>query len=408
MARNKWICAALPAVMTHLSIGSVYAWSVLSQPIASLLSSSISTVTWAFSIAIFCIGSAAAFLGPWIEKIGPRKALRISALLFGAGMLLSALAMYTQQIALLYLGYGVVGGIGIGIGYIAPVKTLMLWFAQRKGLATGIAVMGFGFASLIAAPVMNWMIDSWDLSTMFTLMAVIYLILIFTASFLLRPYDGQTGNNAPQKKSQTCTASQVELDLKQAMHRKEFYALWIMFFVNILAGISLISNASSMLQEKFTTITPMIAAQIVGGMAVCNGLGRLFWSTLSDYIGRPATYSGMLFLQILLLIGLNYTGQQAIYEILLFVIISCYGAGFSCLPSYLSDLFGTKHVNAIFGAMLTAWAIAGAAGPTMISWIRETTQSYDLMLDIVAILLGIALLFSLIPWRGLRNAKVTH
>lgn len=394
--KNKWLCGALPALLTHLSIGSVYAWSVLSKPAAEALSVSLTTLSWTFSIAMLFVGFSAAFAGKYIDKIGPKKTLVYSALLYGGGLLLSALALYVKSVGLLFLGYGAVGGLGIGLGYLAPMKTLLQWFSDRKGLATGIAVMGFGFASFLAAPVINLLIENRGIVFTLALMGVVYTALILLASYLITPMPEALKEN--EKDTVSADHKIVDIDLRQALRRKEFYALWLLFFINILAGISLISNASILIQDRFLGISAMAAANIVGIMAVCNGLGRLLWSSLSDFTGRPAVFSGILFLQVFLFIGLNYTNHLFLFQALLFVIISCYGAGFACMPAYIADLFGLRHVNAIFGVMLTAWGMAGALGGWLISWIRETTKSYDLMNNLMAGALLIALLVSLIPW----------
>ena len=400
--KNKWICGALPALLTHLSIGSVYAWSVLSKPAAAELSVSYTTLSWAFSIAIFFVGFSAAFSGKYIDKIGPKKTLVYSALFYGGGLLLSALALYMKNVYLLFAGYGMIGGLGIGLGYLAPMKTLLQWFSDKKGLATGIAVMGFGFSSFLAAPVINILIEQVGIVLTLVLMGAVYVILILLAAYLITPMP-EAMQNPDKKETEATTGKTLSISLEQALHRKEFYALWFIFFINILAGISLISNASILIQDQFQGISAMAAANIVGIMAVCNGAGRLLWSALSDYTGRPVIYSGILLLQIFLFIALNQTNNLIIYQLLLFIIISCYGAGFACMPAYIADLFGLRHVNAIFGAMLTAWGIAGALGGWLIAWIRETTHSYDLMIYLMAGTLSVALLASFIPWVALKK-----
>lgn len=393
---------ALPAVLTHLSIGSVYAWSVISKPAAEALSVSVATLAWTFSIAIFFVGTSAAFAGKYIDRMGPCRTLRYSALLYGGGLLLAALALYLKSVWLLFVGYGVVGGIGIGLGYLAPMKNLLQWFHNRKGLATGIAVMGFGFASFLAAPLIQLLIERIGLPGMLIIMGISYAILIGIASFLLVPIQQGTPTQAQLS---AAAKDRSTIDLPAALRMKEFYALWIMFFINILAGISLISNAAIMLRDTFTELTPMAAAGIVGMMAVCNGAGRLIWSFLSDYAGRPVIYSGILFLQIFLFLGLARTENLLIYQVLLYVIISCYGAGFSCLPAYISDLFGLRYVNSIFGVMLTAWALAGALGGWLIAQLYQATDSYSLMLYLMTGMLAVALLVSIVPWRAMERKR---
>jgi OFA family oxalate/formate antiporter-like MFS transporter len=384
--KNRWLRGALPAVLIHISIGSVYAFSVLTKHIMANTGVDDKTiVTWAFSIAIFFLGMSAAFLGNFVEKIGPRKSALICCLFFGTGLIGSGVASILQNLPLLFFFYGVIGGIGLGVGYITPVKTLIRWFYDRKGFATGIAVMGFGFAAVIAGPVMEALISSIGLANMFFVLGGCYMTLIFTASRLIMPppEDYEKGGK------EVASSSPLEqFSTAQAVRKVSFYALWFMLFVNISSGISLLAIASPMLQDKFPLImTAVAAAAVVGIISLCNGLGRLAWSSLSDFLGRPIVYSGFLLLQSGLFLGLAFTKNPVVFQVLIFIIASCYGGGFACIPAYLSDMYGVKQVSAIHGCILTAWACAGVIGPFFTTWAVEATGGYTNILVYISIAL---------------------
>jgi OFA family oxalate/formate antiporter-like MFS transporter len=356
-----------------------------------------SIVTWAFSIAIFFLGMSAAFLGNYVEKIGPRKSAFLCCLFFGVGLIGSGIASVLQNLPLLFFFYGVVGGIGLGIGYITPVKTLIRWFYDKKGFATGIAVMGFGFAAMIAGPLMEALISSIGLAKMFFVLGACYMTLIFTASRLIAP----PPDDYEKESKQTATSSPLEqYTTSQAVRKLSFYALWFMLFVNISSGISLLAIASPMLQEKFPLImTAAVSAAVVGIISLCNGLGRFVWSSLSDFLGRPIVYSGFFLLQTGLFLGLAFTTNHLVFQVLLFLIASCYGGGFACIPAYLSDMFGVKQVSAIHGRVLTAWACAGVVGPFFTTWVNETTGGYTSILIYISIALATAFAVSTVAAR---------
>lgn len=381
---NRWINGAIPAVMVHISIGAVYAWSVFSQTIMDTLDVSLSQVSWAFSVAIFFLGMSAAFLGTFVERLGPRKASLLSGIFYGVGLIGSGLAVYLKSLPLLYFFYGCIGGIGLGIGYIAPVKTLVNWFYDRRGLATGLAIMGFGFAAAIASPIIRLLLDSVGPIKTFAILGIVYFIIIFIASRLIQP--------APSREliGEIKPTLGKQYTVSEAMHTKEFYGLWYVLFINITCGIALLSVAAPMLQEV-TGVTTMVAAGIVGTMGVFNGAGRLVWSAASDYFGRSNVYCGFFILEIVAMWLLTNINAVIPFELLLLLIVSCYGGGFSCMPAYLSDVFGTKQLSAIHGRVLSAWAMAGIVGPCIITWTRSISDGYFLPLTIFIILYGTAL-----------------
>jgi OFA family oxalate/formate antiporter-like MFS transporter len=393
--KNRWLSGALPAVMIHISIGSVYAFSVLTNHIMENKGiNDKALVTWAFSIAIFFLGMSAAFLGNYVEKIGPRKSALICCLFFGVGLIGSGIAAILQNLWLLFFFYGIIGGIGLGVGYITPIKTLIRWFYNRRGFATGIAVLGFGLAATIAGPLMEALISSIGLANMFFVTGIGYMALIFTASRMISPPPDDYGKDC---KIAAKTGSLEEFSTAQAVRKLSFYALWFMLFVNISSGISLLAVASPMLQEKFPLVmTAAGAAAVVGIFSLCNGAGRFLWSSFSDFVGRPVVYSGFLLLQAGLFLGLAFTQNHIVFQTLLYIIATCYGAGFACIPAYLSDMYGIKQVSAIHGRVLTAWACAGVAGPFFITWAVKASGGYTSVLVYISVALVAAFAVSII------------
>ena len=384
--RNRW-CIALAAVGIHISIGSVYAWSVLTRPIMAQLGFSLAETTWAFSLAILFLGFSAGFLGKYVEKYGPRRSGLVSMCFFGAGMLGTALALSLGSLPLLYLFYGVIGGIGLGVGYITPVSTLVKYFPNHRGFATGLAIMGFGFAALIAGPVMQQLTARFGLTQNFLILGTVYMVLIGASSLYLKPPAKAAVQQASQGRGAASAprtpvsrdASTLGATASEAMHTWQFGALWWIFFVNITCGIGLLAVASPMAQEV-VGMDATQAASMVGIIGLLNGGGRILWSTASDYLGRGLTYMLFFVLEVAAFALLSGTRDAFVFQALVLLIISCYGGGFSCMPAYLSDLFGTRELSAIHGRVLTAWGVAGVVGPTLVSLFREQTQGYTAIL----------------------------
>ena len=397
-AKNRWLIA-LSAVGIHISIGSVYAWSVFTSPIQKQLGWGLKEVSWTFSLAILFLGLSAAFLGHFVEKFGPRVSGTLSACFFGIGIAGSGLAIQFESVLLLYLFYGVLGGIGLGIGYITPVSTLVKWFPDRRGLATGLAIMGFGFAAMISSPLINKLIVSVGISNTFYILGFVYFVLIISsAQYLAKPEDGYMPEG--MKVLEDTGKSKFKEDLSQltaneAIKTTRFWALWVMLFLNITCGIAILSVASPMAQE-LVGMSATAAATMVGIMGLFNGSGRLLWASISDYIGRANVYTLFFVIQIVAFFFLPTIISASIFTIIVCIIMSCYGGGFSSIPAYIGDLFGTKQLGAIHGYILTAWAAAGLVGPIFVSWIRETTGSYQGTLIVFAILFLIALAISLL------------
>ena len=401
--KNRWLIAA-SAVGIHISIGSVYAYSVMTNPVKDIFDVDGSVIKWAFKIAILLLGLSAAFLGRWVEKVGPKVSGTTAGIFYGVGILGSGLAVQLESLWLFYLCYGVIGGIGLGLGYITPVSTLVKWFPDRRGLATGMAIMGFGFAALIFGPVMQSLFDSVGVSNAFYILGVIYMILILSsARYIERPPEGYMPEGYKPGEGKTIKKDMANITANESLKTPRFYYIWIMMFINIACGIAIISAASPMMQEKLN-YTPMQAAAIVGFIGVFNGLGRIMWSTLSDYLGRANTYIIFFAFQILAFYFLPKMTMELSFLIVLFTVITMYGGGFATLPAFLGDLFGTKQLGAIHGMVLAAWGLAGVVGPTIYDVVKNATGSLDATLTVFAGLFVVAFIISLLMKRSVTKA----
>ena len=402
--RNRWFIA-LAAIGLHISIGSVYAWSVLTRPIMADMGFTLSQTTWTFSLAILMLGLSAGFLGSFAEKIGPKKSGLLAMLFWVTGLLGTAYALSIHNLTLLYLFYGIIGGIGLGIGYITPVSTLVKYFPNHPGFATGLAIMGFGFASLIAGPLMQYLVAQVGLVDTFIILGVIYLVIMGASSLYLK---------APQPKHPTRTTKDKSamyvhthgMLANDAMKTWQFGALWWVFFINITCGIGLLSLASPMAQEAIG-MTPAAAASLVGIIGIFNGGGRIAWSTISDYLGRSQTYILFFIIEIVAFYLLARTNSALTFQILILLIITCYGGGFSCMPAYLADLYGIRQLSTIHGRILTAWGLADIAGPMLVSYFHEAGYGYTTALECFAALFVlntiIAIILKIYSKRGLHN-----
>ena len=406
MRKNRWLIA-LAAVGIHMSIGSVYAWSVLTKPVMETMGMTLSETTWAFSLAILFLGLSAGFLGSVVERMGPAKSGMVSACFFGTGLLGTAWAIHIHSTLLLYIGYGMIGGIGLGVGYITPVSTLVKWFPRHRGFATGLAIMGFGFAALVAGPVMRFLVDTYGLVTNFLLLGIVYaVVMILSASYLRPPKAGEIPvmladvlkEESAKGKKRTLVGPQMTR--KEAMKTWKWYVLWWIFFTNITCGIGLLAVASPMAQEVIG-LSASEAASLVGVIGVVNGGGRIFWSTVSDWIGRGQTYLLFFACEVVAFLELAGTNHPYVFEILVLSIISCYGGGFSCMPAFLSDIFGVKQLSAIHGSILTAWGMAGVAGPLILALMKEATGGYTATLYVFATMLAVAFILSgVLHWKN--------
>lgn len=405
-SKNRWLIA-VSAMAIHLAIGSVYAYSVYQNPLQDTQGWTIADVTLGFTIAIFTLGMASASLGRYVERYGPRVAGLAASVLFGGGTVLAGLSVQFGSHLGFLLTYGVIAGLGLGVGYITPVSTLVSWFPDRRGLATGLAVLGFGSGALITGPVANYLVTTTSIPTTFFVLGVAYFLMMAAgASYLEKPPDGwmPAGMDPDQRDAQGSTSIIVKADLEnltasEAIRTPQFALVWIIIFINISAGIMLLSVASNMTQA-ITGATPAVAASVVGLLGVFNGAGRLVWSSLSDYVGRTRIYAVFFLVQMVAFTSLPRLTTLWVFAGTLFLIITCYGGGFACLPAYLADLFGTQELGAIHGYVLTAWSLAGVAGPTLVAQIVSLTGSYELAFYVISASLAVGLVcVGILHWR---------
>jgi MFS family permease len=407
------------ALAVHLSIGQAYAFSTFNLPLTKLLGITHSApgdwdlkqVGWIFSIAIVFLGASAALFGRWVEKVGPRKSMFTAALCFGGGFLVSAFGIHLHQLWLIYLGYGVLGGCGLGIGYISPVSTLIKWFPDRPGMATGMAIMGFGGGALIAAPLSVMLMEHFKTAASngvletFVTMGVIYFMYMMIGVYSVRVPAADwkpAGWVAPLQPKQLVTSANVAVDM--AWRTPQFWLLWVVLCMNVSAGIGVIGQASPMIQEIFAgRVSPAVAASFVGLISLFNMAGRIFWASTSDYIGRRNTYMIFFLLGIVLYSSvptLGHLGSIPLFVAAFCIILSMYGGGFATIPAYLRDMFGTYQVGAIHGRLLTAWSVAGVLGPVLVNYIRQyqidngvpKAQAYSITMYIMCGLLLIGFL----------------
>jgi OFA family oxalate/formate antiporter-like MFS transporter len=390
---NRWVIATAGVVM-QVALGAVYAWSVFRKPLSEAYGTGVSEVNTTFSIAILSLGFAAFFGGLWMGRSGPRIVALTSGVLYGVGIFLASFA--EPNLWILYLTYGLVAGIGIGLGYIVPIATLVKWFPDKRGFITGIAVAGFGAGALVTAPVAKQLVSGVGLFPTFSILGIIYLIMVVGAAFFMKnPPEGWKPEGWEPEESDTGERSGVDYELGGALKTWQWYALWALLFLNVTAGIAVISEADPIAQEV-SGAAPALAAWLVSIISVANGAGRFLWAWLSDAIGRKWVFLTMYLLQAALFFLIPLGGASFfLLAVMAFIIVSCYGGGFGTMPAFNADYFGSKNVGTIYGLMITAWGFGGVLGPTLISYMYDATGSYAGAFYIIA---GIMLLSSIIPF----------
>jgi MFS family permease len=384
---NRWLVPPA-ALAIHLSIGMAYGFSVFWLPLSRAIGITapapddwkVSTLGWMYTLFFVMLGSSAAVFGPWLEREGPRKAGVVAACCWSSGFFLSALGIWLHQVWLLWLGSGVIGGCGLGLGYISPVSTLIKWFPDRRGMATGLAIMGFGGGAMIGTPLADALMRSFATPTSvgvwetFVVLGTIYFIAMMAGALSYRlPAPGWLPHGWTPPEGATITTRAVTADA--AWRTPQFWLLWAVLCLNVSAGIGVLGMASPMIQEVFRgRVSVSAAAGFAGLLSLFNIAGRIFWASLSDRIGRKATYAVFFALGMLLYASVPFAGRSG--SLVLFVAIFCviltmYGGGFATIPAYLADLFGVTYVGAIHGRLLTAWSTAGILGPVLVNYIRE-------------------------------------
>lgn len=388
---NRWLIA-LAGVVMQIALGAVYAWSVFRIPLTESYGWSIGEVTLAFTIAIFVLGFAAFAGGLWMRRAGPRPVALAAGALYGLGVFLASFA--GGRLWLLYCSYGLIAGIGLGLGYIVPVATLVKWFPDRRGMITGIAVTGFGSGALITAPLATRLIAQVGALNTFAILGVVYLIAVMGAAcFMRNPPDGYRPPGWVPSAVQQRQRSAKTYTLQEAVATWQWYGLWALLFLNTTAGIAIISQAGPMAQE-ITQVTPATAAGLVGAIAIANGAGRFLWAWLSDFIGRRTVFLLMFPIQAVVFALLPGVESFAVLTALACIVLLCYGGGFGTMPAFVADYFGAENVGSIYGLMLTAWGFAGVLGPMLIAGLRQSTGQYAQALYVIA---GLMLLSTAIP-----------
>jgi MFS family permease len=417
---SRWLVP--PAALSiHLAIGQVYAFSIFKNPLLALKGAdgavwSLKEVGYIFSIAIAVLGLSAALFGRWLETAGPRKAMFVAATCFGSGFLVAAAGAATHSLALIYLGYGVIGGVGLGLGYISPVSTLIKWFPDRPGLATGLAIMGFGGGAMIGSPLGTRLMafykaSAHPIASTWVTMGLLYFVFMMFGVFTIRvPREGWKPEGWVPKAKQSALISTHKVDVNTAMRTPQFWLLWVILCMNVTAGIGILEQASPMIQDLFRgRVSAVAAAGFVGLLSLFNMGGRFIWASTSDFIGRKTTYFVFFVLGMLLYLALPFTGNTHLNSVPLFVLIagvliSMYGGGFATIPAYLKDLFGSYHVSAIHGRLLTAWSTAGIVGPLIVNGILDhyvanhlpKQQAYPVILHIMAALMVVGFIADLL------------
>ena len=419
---NRWLVPPA-ALCVHLSIGSVYAFSVFNLPLTRLIGGTASApddwtlkgLGWIFSIAIAFLGIASALFGGWLDRVGPRRAMVTAALCFGGGLLVAALGIAWHQLWLLYLGYGVLGGCGLGLGYISPVKTLMSWFPDRPGMATGLAIMGFGGGAMIASPLSVMLMDAYGtpghlgVAQTFATLGLGYTAFMLIGAAIVRvPAVGWSPAGYVPHAMTLRAANTPAITQYEAVKTRQFWLIWAVLCLNVTAGIGVLEQASAMSQEMFPgRITPAAAAGFVGLLSLFNMGGRFLWASASDRLGRRATYAIFFtlgFVLYALVPSIGRSGNIAAFVLCYGVILSMYGGGFATVPAYLRDIFGLQYVGAIHGRLLTAWSVAGVLGPVLVNYLRAwqigngvpKAEAYTVTMYVMAALLLCGLVCNLL------------
>ncbi len=387
---NRWLVPPA-AIAAHMCIGQVYGFSVFNKPLMAELGVPISNIQWAYAIALVMLGLSAAVFGKWVERSGPRRTLVASCACFCGGLLLASLGVHLKSLPLVLFGYGFVGGIGLGLGYIAPVSTLVKWFPDRPGMATGMAIMGFGGGALIGSPLGQELMKYYQSSSntgaaqALATMAGLYAIFILMAAITVRvPADGwkPDGYVPSEQKNSMITSARVAVDT--AWRTPQFWLLWIVLCMNVSAGIGVLGRAADMFQDMFLgasvsdaqkTANAAIGAGFAGLLSISNLGGRFIWSSISDRTGRKTVYCLYFILGAVLYALLPWAQQtqnKVLFVCLTAGIISMYGGGFATIPAYLRDLFGTYQVGAIHGRLITAWSVAAVIGPALVNGLYDS------------------------------------
>jgi OFA family oxalate/formate antiporter-like MFS transporter len=385
---------ALAGILMQMALGAVYAWSVFRTPLVKAFHWTISEVTLTFTICIFVLGFAAFFGGLWLNRSGPRPVALTGGFLYGLGVFLASFS--ANKLFWLYILYGIIGGAGLGFGYIVPITVLVKWFPDKRGLITGVAVGGFGAGALVTAPVATRLIQSVGVLHTFAYLGVAYLIVVMaTGWFMQNPPAGYAPPGWRPSEALVKQRALEDYTLGRALGTWQWWALWLALFLNTSAGISVISQESPMFQE-IAKVTAIVAAGMVGIASIGNAVGRVFWAWVSDGITRRWTFVVIYLVQAVLFWVMPSVTTASLLTLLTFVVLMCYGGGFGTMPAFAADYFGAKNIGPIYGLMLTAWGFASAFGPLLIAHLRQSGTSFAYGLHLIAVILLVSVVVPLV------------
>lgn len=393
MNGKRWGIAGAGFLM-QMALGAVYAWSVFRTPLSEKFHWSISQVTFTFTISIFVLGVSAFFGGLWLNRSGPRVVALTGGFLYGLGVFLASFS--ANKLWWLYLSYGLIGGVGLGFGYIVPVAVLLKWFPDRRGLITGIAVGGFGAGALVTAPAATHMIQTVGVLQTFANLGIAYLVVAMATGYVMQnPPAGWVPAGWTPKPSVAAQRSKTDYTLSTALATWQWWALWLILFLNTSAGISLISQEAPIFRE-LSKITALQAGVLVGIASIGNAFGRIFWAATSDFLTRRWTFFVMYLFQVAFFWALPNISTPSYLALVTFLVLMCYGGGFGTMPAFTADYFGSKNVGPIYGLMLTAWGCASAFGPLLIAHMRQDDGSYTKGLRTIAVIMAISLIMPIL------------
>lgn len=402
---NRW-GIAVAAVCMQICLGAVYGWSVFKKPLMGAEHWSETAVQLNFTLAILFLGFGTIIGGLWQDKAGPRKVATTAGIIYGLGYMVSGIAAAHHSLNWLYIGYGVLTGIGMGMGYICPVATLVKWFPDRRGLMTGVAVCGYGFGAAVMSPFAAREVIHYGVPATFWTLGIVYLlVVVIAAQFYANPPVGWRPAGWEPRTSVAKAASVVDFTVGEALGTWQFYLLFLLLFLNVSAGIMIISQASPMAQEM-VGMTVLKAALMVSVISLCNGFGRVFWAWVSDYLGRSRVYFLLFLIQVAIFIMLPRIHSFSLFTICFAIIGLCYGGGFGTMPSFTADFFGAKAMGGIYGIILLAWGLAAIPSPIMIAHIHQNLGRYAPAINVIAVVMLIALIFPILArWRPVKAAN---
>ncbi|MFB3916377.1 MAG: OFA family MFS transporter [Terriglobales bacterium] len=393
--RNRW-GIAVAAVIMQICLGAAYGWSVFSKPLVATEHWALTKVQLNFTLAILFLGVGTVIGGLWQDRVGPRKVATVAGILYGVSYILAGISAGQHSLTGMYLTYGVMGGLGMGMGYITPVATLVKWFPERRGLMTGVAVCGYGAGALIMSPIAARTIIAYGVPITMIGLGVVYFILVTgAAQYYANPPQGWLPAGYVPRSAVQKAATKVDFSVTEAMRTWQFWLLWFMLFLNVSAGIMIISMASPMAQDMIH-MAPVAAATMVMVISIFNGLGRVFWAWVSDMIGRARVYFLLYAIQVVIFFSLPYIKNVTLFAIAFAIIGLCYGGGFGTMPSFTADFFGPKYMGGIYGWVLLAWGAAAIPSPIMIAQIRQSTGGYGPAIRIIAIVMLCALILPIL------------